>query len=86
LKGDKKMDKENSVSTYLQQLIGDKVLLDLRKKGEEKRMTIILSEYDYNRLITVSDYFAEKPSIFARNLLNLSLDDAEKIIKLAPTE
>lgn len=57
-----------------------------RSKGQEKRLTVVLSDYDFRRLKFIANHFEELPSVFARNLLLESLKDAEDFLDLDEVE
>ena len=76
----------SNVNEYLTKKANEILENKKRSRGSEKRLTIILSEYDYRRLKFISDILSEPVSAFARNLIAQALSDAEKVLKLQETE
>jgi len=63
-------------------MVDDVAAKNKRARGEEKRLTVVLSDYDHRRLKYISDKLGESAGAFARNILVAALDDAEKLLKL----
>jgi hypothetical protein len=76
-------DETSSVSDYLKRLNEEKNAKQKRIRGKEKRITIILSEYDSRRLKYIANHFSAQTSVFARELLVQALNDSEIITGLS---
>lgn len=73
----------NNLKGYLSKLNQEKNSKQKRMRGKEKRLTIILSEYDFRRLKYISKILTTQTSVFAREIILEALSDAELIIGLS---
>jgi hypothetical protein len=72
---------DSGVSSFLLKKDKERAENKKRSRGKEKRITIILSEYDFRRLKYIAKHFGDLRSVLARNLIIESLADAEKILE-----
>lgn len=73
---------ENNVRSYFSKLEKEKKEREKRSKGGDKRLTVVLSDYDFRRLKYIAKHFGELNSVFARNIILEALADAEKFLDL----
>lgn len=73
---------KSNVFSLFQRMDEERKTKQKRSKGKDKRLTVVLSEYDFRRLSYIAREFEELPSVFARSLLLESLKDAEKFLEL----
>lgn len=76
----------SNVNDYLKKMADEVASKKKRARGTEKRLTVVLSEYDARRLKYISKMLGETSSAFARNLIVQALDDAEKVLYLREYE
>ncbi|MFF2886696.1 hypothetical protein [Paenibacillus sp. NPDC057967] len=72
----------SNLNNYLQKMADEVTAKNKRARGEEKRLTVVLSDYDHRRLKFISDKLGESAGAFARNIIVEALNDAEKVLKL----
>jgi len=72
----------SNVNDYLKKMADEVASKKKRSRGTEKRLTVVLSEYDARRLKYISKMLGETSGALARNLIVQALDDAEKILNL----
>lgn len=72
----------SNLTDYIQKMADEAFAKTKRNRGTEKRLTVILSDYDHRRLKYISEKLGEPASTFARNLIMQALTDAERILHL----
>ncbi|MEK3942496.1 hypothetical protein [Paenibacillus sp. FSL E2-0177] len=68
---------------YFKRLAQDQRMREKRDRGEEKRITVVLSEYDYNRLAYIAKLSSLKRSTIAKNMIINALLSAEEVFGLS---